>query len=180
LSGATAESASFDVAILRALYSGSWPAAWLTAAFVVTFLGSGWMMLGLLPGMATRKLRAPAIAVALTLVATSAVVSLLKVLTTRVRPCNAMPWCHTLPIDVPLDHSFPSGHAAGSFAFAVFVSRLERRAAWLLFPLASLIALSRVALGVHYPTDVLGGAALGAAIGWIGARTYERRLASSP
>jgi len=173
------EAASFDVAILRALYSGSWPATWLVVTLVVTFLGSGWMMLGLLPGMATRKLRAPAIAAALTLGATSAVVSLLKLVTSRVRPCNAMTWCHTLPIDVPVDHSFPSGHATGSFAFAVFASRLEPRAAWLLFPLASLVALSRVALGVHYPTDVLVGAGLGATLGWMGSRAYERRVASS-
>ena len=48
-----------------------------------------------------------------------------------------------------------------------------------LVPLASLIALSRVALGVHYPTDVLGGALLGASIGSIGAWIYQRRLAPS-
>ncbi len=169
---------SADVSILRALYSGYWPPAWLAAALALTFLGSGWMMLGLVPGLAVPKLRAPAIAAAATLAMTSAAVFVLKSVSGRVRPCNALDWCHTLPIDVPSDNSFPSGHAAGSFAFALFVSRLEPRAAWLLVPLASLVSLSRVALGVHYPTDVLAGALLGAAIGWLGARAYARRFTS--
>jgi undecaprenyl-diphosphatase len=179
LSGAPPDATSLDVALLRALYVGSWSPAWLAVALVVTFLGSGWMMIGLLPGMATRRLRATAIAAALTLTATSALVSLVKMLSSRVRPCHAMPWCHTLPIDVPIDPSFPSGHAAGSFAFAAFASRLDARVGRLLFPLASLVALSRVALGVHYPTDVLAGAVIGTLVGSIGARAYERRLASS-
>jgi undecaprenyl-diphosphatase len=180
LSAALPDSVSLDVSILRALYAGTWPPAWLTVTIAVSFLGSGWMMLGLAPGLAMRRSRARAIAAIATLTSTSAAVSLLKMLTSRVRPCNAMEWCHTLPIDVPVDHSFPSGHAAGSFAFAVFVSLIERRAAWFVFPLALLIALSRIALGVHYPTDVLGGAILGAAIGWLGARLYQRSLSSAP
>jgi undecaprenyl-diphosphatase len=179
LSGAPPDAASLDVVLLHALYVGSWSPAWLAIALAVTFLGSGWMMIGLLPGMATPRLRAPAIAAALTLTATSALVSLVKMLASRARPCHAMPWCHTLPIDVPVDPSFPSGHAAGSFAFAAFVSRLDGRLAWLLFPLASLVALSRVALGMHYPTDVLAGAVLGTLVGSMGARAYERRLGSS-
>jgi undecaprenyl-diphosphatase len=180
LSAASPDPTSLDVSILRALYSGSWPAAWLDVAIVVSFLGSGWMMLGLVPGLAVRRSRAVAIAAIVTLTLTSGAVSLLKALTSRVRPCNAMTWCHTLPIDVPVDPSFPSGHAAGSFAFAVFVSLLERRAAIFLLPLASLIALSRVALGVHYPTDVLAGSLLGVAMGWLGARLYLRRSAAAP
>jgi undecaprenyl-diphosphatase len=173
------DTASLDISILRVLYSANWPPACLTAALVLSFLGSGWMMLGIVPGLAIRRSRAPALAAIATLAFTGGAVSLIKALTSRVRPCNAMEWCHTLPIAVPVDHSFPSGHAAGSFAFAVFVSRLDGRAAWFLLPLASLIALSRVALGVHYPTDVLGGALLGAALGWLGAGVHERRLQSS-
>jgi undecaprenyl-diphosphatase len=174
------DSASLDVSILRALYSAGWPAAWLMAALTLSFIGSGWMMVGLVPGLVMRRSRVVAATAVATLLLTAASVSLLKLLTNRVRPCNAMAWCHTLPIDFPVDNSFPSGHAAGSFAFAVFVSRLDRRLAWLLVPLAFLVALSRVALGVHYPSDVLAGALLGAALGWIGAIIYERRLPSSP
>jgi undecaprenyl-diphosphatase len=162
--------ASLDVSILRAVYAGPRPTAWLTAALALSFLGSGWMLFGLLPWLATRTWRMPAVRAFVTLVTTSGAVSLIKLAAGRTRPCNAFGWCHTLPIEVPVDHSFPSGHAAGSFAFAVFAASLDRRAAWFLFPLAACISASRVVLGVHYPSDVVAGAILGSILGWLGAR----------
>ena len=62
----------------------------------------------------------------------------------------------------PTTHSFPSGHATTSFACAATLSPfLPRYAAALLYVVAAAIAYSRVYVGVHYPLDVLGGAALG-------------------
>jgi len=58
-------------------------------------------------------------------------------------------------------HSFPSGHAATSFACATVLSHYVPRLRAPLFLLAALIALSRVYDGMHYPTDVLAGAVLG-------------------
>jgi membrane-associated phospholipid phosphatase len=58
----------------------------------------------------------------------------------------------------------PSGHAATSFAGAVVLTYLLPRAAPFLFLLAAAIAFSRVYVGVHYPSDVVAGAALGAAV----------------
>ena len=58
----------------------------------------------------------------------------------------------------------PSTHAATAFAAAVAVSLVHPRLRWPLVVLASLVSVSRVWLGVHYPTDVLAGAALGTAI----------------
>jgi undecaprenyl-diphosphatase len=168
---------SVDVAILRFLYAGNWPPPVLKAALLLSFLGSGWMMLGLIPGLFLRSYRAPVITVTVLLAATALVVALLKRMVGRVRPCQAHPWAHTLPIDVPTDGSFPSGHAAGSFAFAFFVLGVSRRAGVPLIFLATLIALSRVALGVHYPSDVLAGALLGATFGWTAARAYRSRRA---
>ena len=62
---------------------------------------------------------------------------------------------------VPRDHSFPSGHAATSFACATVLAWAFPRLAVPLYLLAAAIAFSRVYVGVHYPLDVLAGAALG-------------------
>ncbi len=58
----------------------------------------------------------------------------------------------------------PSAHASTAFAAAVAAGLVHPRLRWPLLALAALIALSRVWLGVHYLTDVIAGAALGAAI----------------
>jgi undecaprenyl-diphosphatase len=60
--------------------------------------------------------------------------------------------------------SFPSGHAAISFACAAVLAVAMPRLAVPLFVLAAAIAFSRVYVGVHYPLDVLAGAALGLAV----------------
>jgi undecaprenyl-diphosphatase len=84
----------------------------------------------------------------------------LKALVDRPRP----PLRYTEPktlVAVPHDASFPSGHAATSFAAATMLSFSFPRLAPLLYLLAAAVAFSRVYVGVHYPLDVLGGALLG-------------------
>lgn len=71
-------------------------------------------------------------------------------------------------------HSFPSGHAARAFLIAVIGSVLGP--AWLgiiLWVWAPLVALARVAMGVHYVSDVVAGAALGVVFALIGLQIYE-------
>lgn len=103
-------------------------------------------------------------------VVTAVVVFALKFAIGRTRPCYALhagAWCTP-----PTDPSFPSGHAAGSMAVAVTLARrAPTRAALLLLVAAAGVAWSRVVLGVHFPSDVLAGAVLGAGVAW----TVDRR-----
>jgi undecaprenyl-diphosphatase len=94
-------------------------------------------------------------------IAAQALSSLGKLITDRPRPPFRYPEAAPL-VSAPHTNSFPSGHATTSFACAATLARFApRRVAVLLYVLAALIAYSRVYVGVHYPLDVLGGAALG-------------------
>jgi undecaprenyl-diphosphatase len=65
----------------------------------------------------------------------------------------------------PLDRfSFPSGHTLHAVSFTLIICSAMPLLAVVLVPVALLIALSRVVLGLHYPTDVLAGALLGAGL----------------
>ena len=88
----------------------------------------------------------------------------LKAAVDRPRPFERLGEADPL-IGGTLGSSFPSGHAATSAAGAIAIAVLLRRAVALLAPLAAAVAFSRVYVGVHYPLDVLGGAAVGAAVG---------------
>jgi undecaprenyl-diphosphatase len=81
----------------------------------------------------------------------------------RERPPHRFPDPRPL-VHVPVSDSFPSGHAATSFACAALLAWLTPLPKVPLFALAALIAYSRVYTGVHYPLDILGGAALGLAV----------------
>jgi undecaprenyl-diphosphatase len=64
-------------------------------------------------------------------------------------------------VGLPHSGAFPSGHAASAFAAATVIAWASRRLAAGAYLLAALVAWSRVYVGVHWPLDVIGGAALG-------------------
>ena len=102
---------------------------------------------------------------------------ILKVMIARDRPCKAIEGIRLI-VKCPGSFSMPSGHAISSFSFSVplfYLTRDYLAMKWRLFPviLASLIAFSRLYLGVHYPTDVLAGAVLGTTIGLAFSVLYE-------
>lgn len=79
----------------------------------------------------------------------------------------------------PTQLSFPSAHASTSFAAAGLYARLGLPAP-VLYGLAVKLSLSRLYLGVHYPSDVLAGAALGALVGSSAACETRPTPSSSP
>lgn len=74
----------------------------------------------------------------------------------------------------PLDTSFPSGHSASSFAAATALSMYYPKAAPIAFGVATGVGLSRVHLGVHYPSDTAVGAAVGIGIGTLVGWLFSR------
>lgn len=99
----------------------------------------------------------------------------LKPLIGRERPFALVPDME-LMISPPLDASFPSGHTAASFA-VVFALKASGSPLWKpALVWAILMAFSRLYLYVHWPTDVLGGIALGAVVGWIGAKSVQKLI----
>lgn len=177
-----------DVRVFRWLHAATSETGWLALMSVLTVLGSGWGSLLVVPLLGGKRTRRFAVILAGVIVVNAIVIALLKLAVQRRRPYLALEGVHALVFEAPGGWSFPSGHAAGSFSFAAFSALVLLRGqgfrehpvkrtllAVLLVVAAAGVATSRVALGVHFPGDVLGGAVVGAAIGAAGARLYLRR-----
>ena len=145
---------------------------WAPANWVFVHLSDWWMKslvivaIGLGADLASRR-RFPlgAVLAAISFGVATVLANALKPAFDRPRPSIAHPEIHPL-IAVPANGAMPSGHAAGAFAAALAVGLVHPRLRMPLLALAALIAISRVWLGVHYLTDVIGGAALGCAVSY--------------
>ena len=91
----------------------------------------------------------------------------IKPLIERIRPSHLALEGLNLLVKKGGKWSMPSNHAANMFAFATILSFFYKRYKNFLFILASLVAFSRVYVGVHFPGDVLCGALIGYTIGWL-------------
>ncbi len=168
-----------DELLIRTLHGATAPHPLVWAMLAFTALGSGWSLLALTPLLVRAKTRRWATGLLASVVATAVLVFALKHLVRRPRPCTYVPGVAAIGIRAPTDPSFPSGHAAGSFTVAAYVVVSTRRRSQsangsfpllpvMVFSAASAVALSRVFLGVHFPSDVAVGALLGCASGTLG------------
>lgn len=96
---------------------------------------------------------------------------LLKPMIGRLRPCHLIGDVHLL-INCSEAFAMPSAHAANAFGQAALFGIVHRNIRWHLYLLATVIALSRIFVGVHYPGDLLVGAAIGMLIGALAARVF--------
>ena len=158
---------ALDLAACRALQhrTGEWTQGMFA---VVSRLGNGWLWGAVAAALALAGGSEAVPTIAGMVVAVAAGLPLYVVLKrwrARPRPCAAAG--SGLQALVPaLDlYSFPSGHTLHAVAFTVVVLGHYPGLAWLLVPCAALIAVSRVVLGLHYPSDVIAGAAIGGLLG---------------
>jgi membrane-associated phospholipid phosphatase len=99
-----------------------------------------------------------------------AVASLVKIIVRENRPSDP-----GALITIPHSHSFPSGHTATATAAAIVLSALVPKGAPAFAALAAAIAYSRLYVGVHFPLDIVGGAAIGAATALLLLAAVRRR-----
>ena len=140
--------------------------------------GAIWVVSGVIVGV---WLRRPLVVIAMLAAegVSSIVDGALKNAIGRQRPPLVDPRVHPL-IPLPHDPSMPSGHAMMAFAGATLLALVAPRLRWAFLALAAGVALSRVYLGVHFPSDVMVGAVIGAAIGALagGALRLSEQLAA--
>jgi len=97
---------------------------------------------------------------------------IIKLLVDRSRPFETHQVIQLIAYEA--GRSFPSGHAAFFFALAMAVYLFNKRLGWWFFAGAALIGLSRIYAGIHYPSDILGGALVGLGSGWLVVKIFEK------
>ena len=156
---------------LRGVLDGFW--------VFITHLGDGgylWVASGVAL-LLFKKTRAVGISVLLALLINLCITNIsLKNIIARPRPFHVNPELMTL-IKHPSSFSFPSGHTSGSFTAALVLFHLmPKKIGVPAVVLATMIGFSRMYIGVHYPTDILGGILVGIMLMGITAFAAERIL----
>ncbi|MFL5846433.1 MAG: phosphatase PAP2 family protein [Solirubrobacteraceae bacterium] len=158
-----------DRSLLHAINDVAWRHDWLGDAFEAYAKGSEALFAVLVLTLLIVGIRRRAALHAGLLAGASAAGALLVAvvlakLVDRPRPFVADPGRIHLLVKHAGDPGFPSDHATAAFAIATALFLCDRRAGLVALLAALLLAVDRVAVGVHYPADVLAGAVLGAAV----------------
>ena len=164
---------SGEVAVLVDVQSRLASPPVLTVARGMSHFGehaAGWVALSAIGALLSRDRRRDWLLVGVGAVAAHGAAILIKLAVRRRRPHHPD---IAVNVGTPSSLSFPSAHATSSTAAAMLLCRATRSP----LPLVAvpLMALSRLVLGVHYPTDVLAGAAVGAAVARVTGRLGGRR-----
>ncbi len=176
-----------DLFFIRTLngFAGTWPALDAVAVFLASYLqyliGAVFLLYLFWAhrSAAERKLLALSGLVSVVL-SRGVITELIRLVYHRARPFVALPSVTKL-IDAGRDgfvDSFPSGHAAFFFALATAVFLNDKKLGVWFFAGAVVMGIARVFVGVHWPSDILGGALIGVAAGWLAdilVKRYWRR-----
>jgi membrane-associated phospholipid phosphatase len=173
-----------DLALLRYVHKSLWGTPVGAVLYAIQAAGDGRGMvtlLGISVVLAPRGARKRVgVRLVLSVLIASALCAVLKKAIHEPRPGTFVPDSVAWDEDVTLarhgNNSWPSGHTTAAFAFAVGVCALgaPRRAKAAALLVASLTALGRVAVGDHYPGDVLSAALLGGGCAWLLGKAFDR------
>jgi undecaprenyl-diphosphatase len=160
---------SWDESLFRAVNGFAGQLAWLDQLALTLSNSSllwfpGILLTGFWLWLAWREtlLAAPVLAASIGLL--DFVGARIKDLAARPRPCMELPDIHQIEA-CGKTFGFPSNHAINTAVTAAFFQVLYPRSGWVSWPLVGLIGLSRVYIGAHYVTDVLGGWVIGGLLG---------------
>ncbi len=141
---------------------------WTMFMRILTRIGDGYLwflfviILTLVHAEKSRVLLHASIAFAIEL----SIYKLFKTYLPRMRPCELLPYVTRLILP-PDQNSFPSGHTAAAFVMVFLVGMYSSFFFPFIFLLALGIGISRIYLGVHFPSDVIAGAFLGITSGFV-------------